>query len=78
MACLLREHYLIIFFLCIVKLALSLLQSRAETEISIAQKLVLDKDAELQAAEQALSGLQEVISLLFDLLNIMFPSTCVF
>ncbi|XP_074372288.1 uncharacterized protein LOC141713004 isoform X2 [Apium graveolens] len=42
------------------KLALSLLQSRAEKEISTAQKLVSDKDAELQAAEQALVGLQEV------------------
>lgn len=42
------------------QLALSLLQSRAEKDISTAQKLVSDKDAELQAAEQALVGLQEV------------------
>ncbi|KAA8518713.1 hypothetical protein F0562_016513 [Nyssa sinensis] len=42
------------------KLALSVLQTKAETEISIAQNLILEKDAELQAAEESLSGLEEV------------------
>lgn len=42
------------------KLALSKLQTNAETAISKAQKLVSDKDAELLAAEESLSGLVEV------------------
>ncbi|KAI9153902.1 hypothetical protein LWI28_018187 [Acer negundo] len=42
------------------KLALSVLQTRAETEINKAQKLISVKDAELQAAEESLSGLEEV------------------
>lgn len=42
------------------KLALSILQTKAETEISEAQKLVMEKDAELHATEENLSGLQEV------------------
>ncbi|KAI3687827.1 hypothetical protein L1987_81530 [Smallanthus sonchifolius] len=42
------------------KQALSELQAKAETEISKAQKLLLDKDAELLAAEESLSGLKQV------------------
>lgn len=42
------------------KEALSELQAKAETEISKAQKLLLDKDAELLAAEESLSGLKQV------------------
>ncbi|ONH96431.1 hypothetical protein PRUPE_7G128700 [Prunus persica] len=42
------------------KLALSKLQTNAETAISKAQKLVFEKDAELLAAEESLSGLVEV------------------
>ncbi|XP_010543433.1 PREDICTED: protein PTST, chloroplastic-like isoform X4 [Tarenaya hassleriana] len=42
------------------KLALSDLQRKAETEINKAQKLISEKDAELQAAEESLLGLQEV------------------
>ncbi|XVE61662.1 hypothetical protein DITRI_Ditri06bG0058000 [Diplodiscus trichospermus] len=42
------------------KIALSTLQTQAETEIHKAQKLVSEKDAELLAAEESLSGLEEV------------------
>ncbi|KAK6942764.1 AMP-activated protein kinase, glycogen-binding domain [Dillenia turbinata] len=42
------------------KLALAVLQTKAETEINSAQKLILEKDAELLAAEESLSGLEEV------------------
>ncbi|KAG8374213.1 hypothetical protein BUALT_Bualt11G0107700 [Buddleja alternifolia] len=42
------------------KLALSVLQAKAETEISKAQKIVYEKDSELYAAEENLSGLKEV------------------
>ncbi|KAJ8754195.1 hypothetical protein K2173_002095 [Erythroxylum novogranatense] len=42
------------------KLALSALQTKAEIEISKAQKLISEKDAELIAAEESLSGLVEV------------------
>ncbi|KAI3791900.1 hypothetical protein L2E82_05766 [Cichorium intybus] len=42
------------------KQALSELQAKAETEINKAQKLLLDKDAELLAAEESLSGLKQV------------------
>ncbi|KAK4776098.1 hypothetical protein SAY87_024059 [Trapa incisa] len=42
------------------KLALSFLQMKAESEINKAQKLISEKDAELQAAEESLSGLKEV------------------
>ncbi|XP_052175481.1 protein PTST homolog 3, chloroplastic isoform X4 [Diospyros lotus] len=42
------------------KLALSVVQTKAETEISKAKKLILEKDAELQAVEESLSGLEEV------------------
>ncbi|KAI3706724.1 hypothetical protein L6452_24652 [Arctium lappa] len=42
------------------KQALLELQAKAETEISKAQKLLLDKDAELHAAEESLSGLKQV------------------
>ncbi|XP_012082429.1 protein PTST homolog 3, chloroplastic isoform X2 [Jatropha curcas] len=42
------------------QLALSDLQAKAETEISKAQKLISEKDAELLAAEEGLSGLVEV------------------
>ncbi|XP_031397882.1 protein PTST homolog 3, chloroplastic isoform X2 [Punica granatum] len=42
------------------ELALSFLQRKAENEINKAQKLILEKDAELQAAEESLSGLKEV------------------
>ncbi|XP_023745910.1 protein PTST homolog 3, chloroplastic [Lactuca sativa] len=42
------------------KEALCELQAKAETEINKAQKLVLDKDAELLAAEESLSGLKQV------------------
>ncbi|KAL0375030.1 UNVERIFIED_CONTAM: protein PTST3, chloroplastic [Sesamum radiatum] len=42
------------------KLALSVLQSKAETEISKAQKLISEKEIELHAAEETLYGLKEV------------------
>ncbi|XP_062166681.1 protein PTST homolog 3, chloroplastic isoform X2 [Alnus glutinosa] len=42
------------------KLALSDLQTKAETEIRNARKLISEKDAELHAAEESLSGLEEV------------------
>ncbi|KAK7267750.1 hypothetical protein RIF29_20429 [Crotalaria pallida] len=42
------------------KLALSVLQTKAEAEISKARKLVSEKDAELDVAEESLSGLKEV------------------
>ncbi|MBA0581441.1 hypothetical protein Gorai_023619 [Gossypium raimondii] len=42
------------------KIALASMQNKAETEIQKAQKLVSEKDAELLAAEESLSGLQEV------------------
>ncbi|KAK7316691.1 hypothetical protein RJT34_00342 [Clitoria ternatea] len=42
------------------KLALSVLQTKAEVEISKAKKLVYEKDAELDVAEESLSGLKEV------------------
>ncbi|CAH1452052.1 unnamed protein product [Lactuca virosa] len=42
------------------KEALCELQAKAETEINKAQKLLLDKDAELLAAEESLSGLKQV------------------
>ncbi|XP_058212783.1 protein PTST homolog 3, chloroplastic [Rhododendron vialii] len=42
------------------KLALSILQTKVETEISKAQKLVMEKDAELHATEGNLAGLVEV------------------
>lgn len=42
------------------QLALSALQSKAAAEISKAQKLILEKDTELVAAEESLSGLEEV------------------
>ncbi|XP_031261712.1 protein PTST homolog 3, chloroplastic isoform X2 [Pistacia vera] len=40
--------------------ALCVLQTKAETEISKAQKLISEKDAELNAVEESLSGLEEV------------------
>lgn len=42
------------------KLALSVLQTKAEAEISKARKLISEKDAELHVAEESLSGLKEV------------------
>ncbi|OIT01369.1 PREDICTED: uncharacterized protein LOC109229651 isoform X1 [Nicotiana attenuata] len=42
------------------KRLLSSLQIKAEREISEAQRLILEKDAELNAAEDSLSGLKEV------------------
>ncbi|XP_048127531.1 protein PTST homolog 3, chloroplastic [Rhodamnia argentea] len=42
------------------KLALEMLRTNAENEINKAQKIVSVKDAELQAAEESLSGLKEV------------------
>ncbi|KAL9429424.1 hypothetical protein AB3S75_031268 [Citrus x aurantiifolia] len=42
------------------KLALSVLQTKAVTEINKAEKLILDKDEELIAAEESLSGLEVV------------------
>ncbi|THG05674.1 hypothetical protein TEA_013324 [Camellia sinensis var. sinensis] len=42
------------------KHTLSILQTKAETEISKAQELIMEKDAELHAAEESLSGLEEV------------------
>ncbi|KAF1877903.1 hypothetical protein Lal_00038213 [Lupinus albus] len=42
------------------KLALSVLQTKTEEEISKARKYVSEKDAELQIAEESLSGLKEV------------------
>lgn len=56
---------MIVWFGCSVQLALSILQTKAETEISEAQKLVMEKDAELHATEENLSGLQEVIFQIF-------------
>lgn len=41
------------------KQGLSILQSKAESEISKAQKLISEKDVELHAAEESLSGLVE-------------------
>ncbi|KAL4571296.1 hypothetical protein LXL04_018054 [Taraxacum kok-saghyz] len=41
------------------KNTLSKLQTKAETEINKAQKLVLDKDVELLAVEESLSGLKQ-------------------
>ncbi|XVF07846.1 hypothetical protein REPUB_Repub06bG0174900 [Reevesia pubescens] len=43
------------------KIALSDLQTKAETEIHKAQKLVSEKDAELLDAEESLSGLEEEV-----------------
>ncbi|XP_045829376.1 protein PTST homolog 3, chloroplastic isoform X2 [Trifolium pratense] len=43
------------------KHALSLLQIKAEEEISKARKLLSEKDAELHEAEESLSGLKEVL-----------------
>lgn len=48
-----------------LQLALTILQTKAETEISKAQKIVLEKDAELNAAEESLSGLKEVMHIVF-------------
>ncbi|KAL3753979.1 hypothetical protein ACJRO7_001255 [Eucalyptus globulus] len=42
------------------KLAQGMLQTKAENEISKAQKVISEKEAELQAAEEGLSGLKEV------------------
>ncbi|KAI4300323.1 hypothetical protein L6164_033714 [Bauhinia variegata] len=42
------------------KLALSVLQTKAETEIGKARKLISEKDLELHVAEESLSGLKEV------------------
>lgn len=42
------------------QLALSDLQEKAEREINKAKQLISEKDAELQAAEDSLSGLEEV------------------
>jgi hypothetical protein len=47
---------------------LSALQTKAEREISKAQKLISEKDAELLVAEESLSGLVEVL-----LLNLFAP-----
>ena len=47
------------------QLALSDLQTKAEAEISKAQMLISEKDAELQAAEGSLSGLEEVLHITF-------------
>lgn len=47
------------------QLALSDLQTKAEAEISKAQKLISEKDAELQAAEGSLSELEEVLHITF-------------
>lgn len=44
-----------------MQLALSALQTKAETEISKAQKLISEKDAELLTTEESLSGLVEVL-----------------
>lgn len=44
--------------------ALSLLQNKAEKEISKAQELISEKDTKLQAAEETLSGLKEVLRVL--------------
>lgn len=52
------------FYFCLQH-ALSVLQANAETAISEAQKLISEKDAELLAAEESLSGLVEVLHLLF-------------
>lgn len=52
------------FYFCLQH-ALSILQENAETAISEAQKLISEKDAELLAAEESLSGLVEVLHLLF-------------
>lgn len=55
---------------------MSLLQAKAETEISKAQKLISEKDAELLAAEEMLSELVEVYNIRyligFDLFSSFF------
>lgn len=48
------------FYFCF-QLALSVLQTKAEAEISKARKLISEKDAELHDAEESLSGLKEVM-----------------
>ena len=38
-----------------------MVQTKAEKEISEAQKLIFEKDAELHATEENLSGMEEVL-----------------
>lgn len=59
-------HFYFAFNFCL-QLALSDLQTKAETEIRNAQKLISEKDAELHAAEESLSGLEEVLHMPFGL-----------
>lgn len=61
-------HFYFAFNFCL-QLALSGLQTKAETEIRKAQKLISEKDAELHAAEESLSGLEEVLHMPFGLDN---------
>lgn len=53
-------HFYYTFNFCL-QLALSDLQTKSETEIRKAQKLISEKDEELHAAEESLSGLEEVL-----------------
>lgn len=59
--------YLFLIFLSAscLQLALTTLQTKAETEISKAQKLILEKDAELSAVEESFAELKEVTHMPF-------------
>lgn len=50
----------VIFLYFYFQRLLSILQIKAETEIREAERLISEKDAELNAAEDGLSGLKEV------------------
>lgn len=52
----------VIFLYFYFQRLLSIMQIKAETEIREAQRLISEKDAELNAAEDSLSGLKEVSS----------------
>lgn len=52
-----RKLFLISFFL---QLALSILEAKSKTELENARKTILDKDVELQEAEESLAELKEV------------------
>lgn len=61
----LTTKFLNLLFSFFLQHALSVLQTKAETEISKAQTLISEKDAELNAVEENLSGLEEVWHLPF-------------
>lgn len=52
----------VIFLYFYFQRLLSVLQIKAETEIREAERLISEKDAELNAAEDSLSGLKEVFN----------------